>query len=463
MRLTRSRAGRLAIAAGICSVVIFSQLPAQTAAPFQPARTGCAMAHCDPRMSDIVRSLPPAASSTTVLHHDAASPGSVTGLGCSANGHVAICANRGKTGDSIIAYAADGSRLWTSQGLLNGWTWTSAPMVNPGGGAIAADSARVVRFGPAGQVIWATRTPLGLPISPIETRGGTIVLATRFGPLSAYNSTDGSPVGTLYIRENPDDTEFFDTANTPCTAGNRIYISAMKRNDPSNTGWLAALDVDPSNTAEPLKVAWHFTFGAPSGASPTCVGNTIYFDGAGLHPGDPVRPQLFAVRDDGSAGTLVWNQPVTSRVLASLAQDPRGGLWVYYEGSGALDRRSNLTGNVIESLDVPALVGDVNPNVPWSALTIAGAATQPVLIVGTRDIQGLTCYVIAIDLVQRALLWKVNINPAYGTDYSHTQFPIVLDGLSKPVIVASGANSGPYFIGEPPAAGERTGTPGPIQ
>jgi len=190
-------------------------------------------------------------------------------------------------------------------------------------------------------------------------------------------------------------------------------------------------------------------FGGPGGASPLCAGPAIYFDGGRPAPGGPIMPFIFAVRDLGASGALVWARPVGSPVPASFALDPRGGFWMLLTGHGSLQRRSLRTGAVMESLDVTALVGGVTPNVPWSVLSVTGPASAPVLVVGTVGGGGLSSHVIAVDLQTRSLVWKVNIAPTFGIDNPSVQFPIVLDPDGRPVLVFAGRTSGAYFLRDP--------------
>jgi hypothetical protein len=421
-------------------------------AVFQVAPSGCGMAHCDARMSDLVRAIPPAGA-PVVQSHDTVptgtnNPQGDAGLGCSSNGRMAVCSYNNAFGDNVVAYSANGVRLWSSGALFDSWSFTSAPMINAAGEVIAADDTKVVRFSPTGSVEWSTPTPGGIPISPVITQTGTIVLATKGGPVSAYDSSDGRLVGSLIIT-NPATGQALDTINTPCVSGNRVYIAMRIVNDPSNTAALVALDVDPTNVAAPLQVAWRWQFGGPSKASPLRIGNVIYFDGGRLNPGDPASPQLFAVRDDGATPTTLWAQPAPQQVLASFSQDPRGGFWVIYKGLRSIQRRSTATGQVLEALDITSIVGGPTPNIPYSALTMAGTAAQPVLLLGTWAPSLPSAYVLAIDLTTRAPLWKVEISPAFGTDNAPGQFPIVTNAVGKPVVVFSGRLSGAYFVTTP--------------
>lgn len=422
-------------------------LSGQTA--FEPAPYGCAMAHCDTRMSDLVRLQPPLGPTPVIIAHDPLPTGSGLGLGCVSNGRTVACSYNSPSGDTVIAYDAQGTRLWTSGALLNSSASASAPMINATGGVIAADDAHVIRFTARGAVVWDTLTPGGIPLSPVTTASGAIILATKGGPVSAYDSATGHLIGSLYIRESPSDPGYFDTLNTPCVSGNRVYISTARVGDPANRAWLVALDIDVNNPAEPLKLAWHYEFGGPSGASPLLLGNTIFFDGDRPSPGTPYNPHLFAVRDTGLGPALLWTQAVPASVPASLAQDPRGGVWSMYKGYGKLERRAPATGQLVETLDIPALVADPLPNLPYSALTMAGTAQRPLLLIGTNDRQAFSSYVIAIDLTRRSLLWKLNLAAAYPGETAPKQFPIAVNTGGHPVVVFSGRFSGAYFLSTP--------------
>ena len=84
-----------------------------------------------------------------------------------------------------------------------------------------------------------------------------------------------------------------------------------------------------------------------------------------------------------------------------------------------------------------------------SALSMAGTAAKPILLVGTKDALGLSSYLVGVDLAKGALAWKVNINPTFGVDNTQGQFPIMIDASGKSIIVAAGAGSGPYFVAQP--------------
>jgi hypothetical protein len=415
-----------------------------------PATHGCAMAHCDTRMSDHANAVPPLAETTSIQWHDAAAPGSLFGLGCSSNGAIIACTYTGSGGDNLVVYDASGARLWTSKTALDSLAWTSAPLITRDGTIIAADDRVVVRFGSDGTILWQTATPGGTPISPVVTASGVIVLATKGGPVSAYRGSDGALVGTLVLKADPADTEIFETVNTPCVLGDRVYVSTQRTNDPASTARLVAIDV-VERAPTPLREAWHFEFGGPSGGSPLRVGSTIYFDGDRLHPGDPKAPRVFAVRDDIVSPRQLFAVPVTGSIQASPSQDPRGGFWVFPTGAGAtaLLHLDAIDGHEIERLDLDALIDAPGVHQPSSAVTMAGTFERPVMLVAATALRtGGASYVTALDLRAQALLWKVQLADARTVDWTASQFAIAQDASGAPLVVFPGLFSGAYAVGE---------------
>lgn len=427
------------------------------------APQGCAMAHCDRAMSDIANLVPPMAGSTSALWHDTSRLGSDIGLGCSANGSVAACTFTAPPSGQIptlTVYDASGTQRWSSS-LLNGSAWTSVPIIDPAGGVIAADSERVVRYDPAGNVIWNTTTAGGAPISPTFTDNGAIVLATHKGPISAYDVQSGALIGQRTLAETlvingQSRSGTFDTVNTPAVYGNRIYISTQFR--PSDTGIvlpygrLYALDIDRTGdgTAADISVAWRHEFRAPSGASPLLSHDgtypIIYFDGSGGVPGGSVDPHFFAVQDRGTLPQLLWQYRMKRTPIASAASDPRGGLWVYAPFHSRLLRLSP-SGQLVRSIDLDALVGEPGVHVPASAMTIAGTATRPIMLVSASATDYSSSYVVAIDLRRQSLLWKYRITEVKGREgFAFGQFPIVKTVDGDPVIVISTAENGVWGL-----------------
>jgi outer membrane protein assembly factor BamB len=326
-------------------------------------------------------------------------------------------------------------------------------MVDAAGGVIAADSARVIRFDPDGDVIWDTATPGGLPISPVITENGTVVLATWNGPVSAYDSETGEKLAELWIREYPGDPGFFETTNTPGVRVNRVYVSAHHQVDrvvdEDNLAWLVAIDVDPTNPdpSERLRIAWHFEFGGPSGASPLVIGDTVYFDGDRPAPGTAQDPHVFALQDNGTAVTEKWRQAMTSTIVASFARDPRGGLWVYPYPEKWLIRLDEGDGSEMQRIDVDALVApsEAGSHFPSSAMTITEPDSAPAMLLSAFAGNPSSTYVAAIDLASASLLWKVKVADAAGVKTAG-QFPI-LQGYGRRVVFST-FDDGVWAIGD---------------
>jgi hypothetical protein len=285
---------------------------------------GCPMAHCDGDMSDLVNTAPPivdAAASDNAdlieLWSDFESlDGSDWGIGCSGNGKIVACSfkNFSKEHNVIVydPYEPDPNKLrkWTSKEELNEGAWTSAPIVTTLGEVIACDNKRICRFDPNGNIIWCRCFPkLCSPISPVILERGesrVIILATNGGPILVFNSKNGDLLDSAYIAEDDlveESSSFFETINTPCVKGNRIYVSTHHSIYP-NRARLVAIDLDPNDK---LKHVWHYEFGGRSGASPLLIDDTIYFDG---HSG--IKEAIFSNSHDdfnpqiSDNGQVVW-------------------------------------------------------------------------------------------------------------------------------------------------------------
>jgi len=425
------------------------------------APQGCGMAHCDRDLSDAVR-LPAPLGVAVARWRDPSPGGSRYGLGCSSNGTVAVCtfANSSDGPPNVAAYDIDGHQLWSSR-ILERTAAASAPIVDRSGGAIAADNSNVVRYDPRGTVLWRTATQGGTPISPNITDNAAVVLASFNGPVSTYDVTSGASLGTLWLAETlvvngQSVPGFFDTINTPAVWGNRVYVSTQfHRSDegpPVPYGRLYAIDVarpDPGGLAQ-LTVAWYFQFRAPSGASPLLIPDgpqpVLYFDGSGPDVGGALRPTFFAVRDEGSTYSVLWQVEVPGKIRAAAARDPRGGLWLWTAGSPLLLRLSQLTGTVTQILDVDALVGEAGLHMPTSAMSVSSSGSTPVmtLCAWTKTITG-SSYLIAVDLAAAALLWKIPLGFS-PESVAMGQFPILLSADGRSIVVFSTWGNGVWGV-----------------
>ena len=433
----------LLLAAGTC-------LPAGAQGLFELGSQGCSMAHCDVRMSGFAN-LPAPGGNVGVVWRRDRTKRAMSGIGCAANGSVVACTFGDPSGDNLIAYDYDGNRLWSSGALLDDTAWTSAPVVGADGSVLAADDQRIARFDPAGALVWDTPPPGGQPTSPVLTDNGLVVVATFEGPVSAYDLATGAKAGELTIHGNGLLGPAFSTTNTPCVRGHRIYVVAEKvGTNSAREGRLVAIDADASG----LREAWHVPFGAPSGTSPLAVGDTIYFAGDRPAPGFAVRrkPTIFAVRDQGDHGELVWTHPVEPAlpVLAALTQDPRGGVWFFGVGDENVIRLDAGTGDEIERISLDALVGPPSRHAPGSVMTIAGTAADPVMLVSAKTYLG-SSFLVAIDLGTRSLRWKALLSSTSSVNRGSTsgQFPIVMRN-GDPRVVFSTWDLGVFAVGAIP-------------
>lgn len=426
--------------------------------PFKLSSKGCPQAHCDLAGSDNLRMSPPLGKIQAIAHDTVPTGGGGFGLGCSSNGTYVACAYSTK-GSNLAVYDADGNVLFRSPsnpsapGYLN--STIGAPIVSKSNHIIAADNTKLIRYDLSGNILWQTLTPEStIPLSPVLIpRLNVVVLATAEGPVSVYSVEDGHLIGSLTVTDSSGAQ--FDTINTPAISGNRMYVSMAKRNDPMHTGWLVAIKVDPSNTQEPLKVIWHYTFGGPSGASPDYKDGVVYFDGDREAPCTIAEcsnsPTLFAVRDAGQKPELVWKKRVPTVVLASGALDPRGtGIWYFSLLVPTIQLYDLKTGAILKTIDVNLAVGEwFFYHVPSSVMNIApGPDGQPVMFVSASSILGAPSYVTAINLETGKLLWKFKVAQNFYTDWVVSQFAIAKNSSGKPRLVFPTYNSGAYFIGK---------------
>lgn len=401
------------------------------------------MAHCDPKMSDLVQMPSPTGRVRSRWHTPVNGAGN--GLGCASNGNVAVCSlgGFGSSGPYLYALDANGTVLWHSDSVLNDTAFTSVPMVGANGEVIAADDEKLVRFSPSGEIVWQSPwgSSVGNPISPSQTQSGHIVVATSGGVVSAHDPRTGTRFGSLKLSASVGGFDgTFVTQNTPAIRGDRLYVvTAFQRDDDvadaTHTGRLYAIDVDPAAPA-PLSVAWYVEIGSRSGASPLAIGDVIYFDGD--RPGPNVQakdPHFFAVRDAGTHGELVWKKPISDSAVASAAQDPRGGLWVYANGSTKLLRLAEADGAVLQSVDVDQLVNAPGVHQPASAVSVQqGPSGHPYLVFSARPSLG-QVYVVAVDAVTQTLAWRVPVGMSNLVNLSGGQFPVVRDANGAPVVV----------------------------
>ncbi len=143
----------------------------------------------------------------------------------------------------------------------------------------------------------------------------------------------------------------------------------------------------------------------------------------------------------------MWNYRLPSATQTSPARDPRGGIWFFAYGSTNLERLSETTGEVLQTINVTTLMNLGTTYRPRSAMTISGDDSAPVMMVTAANSYFTRQYVLAIDLSSGTLLWSYRVDE--GRRYSGMpwgQFPIVLNSANEPVVVFSSYQNGVWAL-----------------
>jgi len=279
-------------------------------------------------------------------------------------------------------------------------------------------------------VEWNSSVPYGImPIPTIFYEDIIVFITDRQGVVTAVDMTNGSILATnsLGTPELVSGGRMYSTQNSACVKENRTYIITEFNDGNITYGRLYAVDVNP-NAQNILKEAWNYSFYGHSQASPTLIGDTIYFDG---YNGTNSDPHIYAVHTNG---TLRWKTKYQNITQFSFAKDPRGGFW--YEdtgvktlgGGGRKLVHFNENGTINESIDMKTILNESDSFIhnrsvyPCSDLMTCGNASNTILIVsanydiGVHDIGVPGRWVVAINLSDHnKLLWKVPIETSINT------------------------------------------------
>jgi PQQ-like domain len=299
------------------------------------------MSHCDSQMSDQGNMMVPEGE-LDILWADRDPVGAPYMVGCASNGITAVCSFGPFGNDPFLkAYNGDGDVLWSYNGL-GPLASISAPMIDDQGRVIACDARNIVMLDDQGSLLWKIELPGGIPISPVVTENGLVIVTTTSGWIYAVDPDTGTKLGNgLQFTDTIGNKKgIFSTRNTPTVQGNRIYsVNEFVPNmgqDPTRTGRVFAVDVTMDSNA-PFQLAWTLDFGARSGGSPTLVDGILFFDGDNPAPGasrGEESPHFFGVQDMGTYGQYIFKTPIVDNVRASPAADPYGrGIWFSAEGS----------------------------------------------------------------------------------------------------------------------------------
>jgi outer membrane protein assembly factor BamB len=97
-------------------------------------------------------------------------------------------------------------------------------MIDDDGRVIANDARKIYMLAPNGSLLWEVPLPGGVPISPVRTDSGLIVLVTTEGWVVSIDPSKGALVeqmqltGRINLKRGR-----FSTRNTPTVIGNRVY------------------------------------------------------------------------------------------------------------------------------------------------------------------------------------------------------------------------------------------------
>jgi hypothetical protein len=341
------------------------------------------------------------------------------------------------------------------------------------GGDCPGAAARATVSGGQVTAIALTKQGSNCLIAPdvIVTGDGIDAQATAqlvaLAPVAAYNSTTGALAGTMFLYASGTSGPYYETSNVPCVNNgsypNRVYIST-NLNSNQNQGALWAVDIDPTNLANPMTPVWSVIFAGPSGASPLCIGNNVYFDGAGFVPGDTAGTTIFGVTDNGSSATMLFHVSLgegAEPVTCNFAMDPRavGGFWHTIEYDPNIYHRDGLTGNLIETIAVSSLLAAQGspPGTYWMSgvFNTVGTPNHPYMILPEQATSYAASYLTMVDLTTSSLVWALPLYPGNSPFYSDSfegAAAMLVNGAGQPVLAMATRYNGAYFISDAPGA-----------
>lgn len=346
----------------------------------------------------------------------------------------------------------------------NGSGYTTASVLLSGGDCPGAAATATVSNGMVTGLTLVTQGPSCIVPPDIVIQGdgvGAVAISQLIAstPVAVYNGTTGALVGSMYLYASGNSGPYYLTANTPCVNNgsypNRVYVS-MNLSSNSSLAALWALDINPTSPTNPITPAWSYAFQGPSGASPLCVGNNIYFDGRGA-AGGPAGTTIFGLTDTGTAPQVVFTQYLgakTGIITSNFALDPRpvGGFWHEIQGNPSIFHRDFSTGAVIESINVGALLqaNGAPPGNYWPSgvFTTYGTTSYPYLLMGTQAMLTAS-YFAMVDLTQGTLVWALPIDPGnspFNSDSAEGMSAMAVDAGGRSVIAIADRYSGAFFV-----------------
>src|SRR5262249_29664857 len=187
---------------------------------------------------------------------------------------------------SMIVYNSVGTRICTSGGELDAKAYKSAPGIDASGRVIAADGNHLVSFNTTGvsgggacPVIWRSATLAGSPLSSVFDQTNNLVLViTSNGwvfSLFATGASGGTVKNSVRMTSGGN---VFNTSNTPCIAGGKIFSVAQQSGRTSNGKMFAYNTIDLTDGWATNPSAVSVT--GPSFASPLCTAGYVITDDA---------------------------------------------------------------------------------------------------------------------------------------------------------------------------------------
>ena len=293
---------------------------------------------------------------------------------------------------------------------------------------------------------WNSTVSYGImPMTPIFYEGNIMFLTDQDGVATAVDKTTGSilAINSLGTPELVTGEKIYSTINSACVKDNRVFVVTQcmvsgYRKSSNYSGRLYAVDVypDAKNSSDILQIKWNYSYTGQSQASPLLINDTLYFDGFNgpfscIIPPDNREPHIYAVYTNG---TERWNISHDTITAFSFTKDPRGGFWyledglpVHGWGGENLVRFSEEDGSPLDEIDVSDYFNYLPPEeYPCSAMTICGNTTNPIMLVSVNHFAILPGkWIVAIDLSNNSLLWKVRINSLLEMNSNIGQYTIL--------------------------------------
>ncbi len=382
---------------------------------FGPASVGCSQEGCDPGRSFFASGVRvPGQARLAWTDKNAAFGGPDGAWGCSTSDAQILCSRSNAKG--LAAYNGSGHPMWGSSQLGGNATYAgAAPLITEGGlgASIAAlddDSFAVLSAsegitalaGPSDTYTHPSLLAHALGPALIEQQGGdyVVLFVDRSGELVAWSAETQSCWAAMYVcaehnatnpvycETDPSRYGFLLPVATPSINGTRGYLAARRVGGGVDTGDAPSSYVTAIVTGSivgRLTVSWRLRVPGTLVSGAQVIGDNIVV----VQTCNDTACQVVAVADEGDYGRLMWIAPrgtnVGNRVVAALAADPRGGVWIWSAagsagGAPSLRRLSARDGAVVQVVELPASLAR-----PVTHFTI-GDSNPPVLVAGFEEV-----------------------------------------------------------------------------